>query len=184
MIPVYLDPRQTRIALVGRGALAVRRLAWLRDGGAAPDVWSDAPSAELSAAAGEGLLPRLPPAGELGAYHAIWIADLFRAEAEPLAAAARAAGVLVNVEDVLPLCDFHTPAVVRRGKLALASGTGGASPAVARAARERLEQAFSTGWADALEEVAEARAALRARGAGFEELVDDARRRLVAHGLV
>ena len=43
MIPIYLDPSALKIALIGRGPLAVRRLHWLRDGGATPDVWSDAP---------------------------------------------------------------------------------------------------------------------------------------------
>ena len=81
-------------------------------------------------------------------------------------------------------CDFHTPAVVRRGKLTLTAGTGGASPAVARAAREQLEAAFPTDWSRALDEIAEARATLRAKGASFDALVDDARDRLAAHGLI
>jgi precorrin-2 dehydrogenase/sirohydrochlorin ferrochelatase len=183
MIPIYLDPAATRIALVGRGRLTVRRLAWLREGGANPDVWSDAPSIDLAAASPE-LSPRLPKQTDIEGYHAIWIADLEQEEAATLARWARAAGVLVNVEDVVPLCDFHTPAVVRRGKLTLTAGTGGASPAVARAARERLEEAFPKVWADALEEIAEARAVLRSDGAAFDALVADARARLAHHGLV
>jgi precorrin-2 dehydrogenase/sirohydrochlorin ferrochelatase len=91
---------------------------------------------------------------------------------------------LVNVEDVLPLSDFHTPAIVRRGRLTLTAGTGGASPAVARAARERLEDAFPEGWAEATEEIADARAALREQGASFDTLVADARGRLNQRGLV
>jgi precorrin-2 dehydrogenase/sirohydrochlorin ferrochelatase len=100
-----------------------------------------------------------------------------------VANAARSANVLVNVEDVLPLCDFHTPAVLRRGQLTLAAGTGGASPAVARAARERLEAAFPESWALALKEIAQSRAVLRQKGAGFDALVADARARLAEHGL-
>ena len=92
--------------------------------------------------------------------------------------------MLVNVEDQLALCDFHTPAVVRRGRLTLAAGTGGASPAVARAAREQLEAAFPPAWEAALDEIAVARRALRAQDASFDALVADARARLVQHGLV
>lgn len=178
MIPIYLDPATTRLALVGRGPLAARRLVWLRAGGAEPHVWSDAPNDELA-----GAYRGLPSGGEIAAYHAVWIAGLSHAEAEPLALGARAAGVLVNVEDDKPLCDFHTPAVVRRSRLVLAAGTGGASPAVARAARERLEHAFPERWGEALDEIAHARTALRKTKASFDLLVDDARRRLAHHGL-
>jgi precorrin-2 dehydrogenase/sirohydrochlorin ferrochelatase len=183
MIPLFLDPAQARIALVGRGALALRRLFWLKAGGAEVDVWSDDPSPELAAADGGALVRRLPKLAELERYHAVWIADLPAETAEVLANAARSARVLVNVEDVVALCDFHTPAIVRRGQLTLAAGTGGASPAVARAARERLEKAFPESWSEALDEIAESRAALRKQGAGFDALVADARARLSAHGL-
>jgi precorrin-2 dehydrogenase / sirohydrochlorin ferrochelatase len=183
MIPIYLDPAATRVAVIGRGALALRRVAWLRDAGASPDVWSDAPSIDLAAAAPD-LVHRLPSNEELAQYHAIWIADLTPSESKQLAEAARAISVLVNVEDVVALCDFHTPAVVRRGCLTLAAGTGGASPAVARAARERLEAAFPVAWESALEEIAQSRAALREHGASFDTLIADARQRLAHHGLV
>lgn len=183
MIPVFLDPAEVRVAVIGRGALAERRVQWLRDAGAEPDVFSDEPSAELVRLAGSGLRLNLPKTSELVFYKAIWIADLPRELAKPIASVARAVRVLVNVEDVPPLCDFHTPAVVRRGKLTLAAGTGGASPAVARAARERLEAAFPDTWAEALEDVAKARTELRERGAGFDELVSDARKRLAEHGI-
>lgn len=184
MIPIYLDPTSVRVALVGNGALAARRLAWLEEGGGSAEVWAPAPSSELLDVAGAHLTRGLPSDDDLLRYDVVWIADLPREDAARLAKRARAAKALVNVEDVVPLCDFHTPAVVRRGKLTLAAGTGGASPAVARAARERLEQAFPSAWEDALEEIARSRADLRARSASFETLVADARQRLAHHGLV
>lgn len=184
MIPIHLDPALARSAVIGRGDLAVRRLLWLREAGASPDVWSDQPSADLAALAAGKLEPRLPHAAELAGYHLLWIADLPPGAARALAEDARAARVLVNVEDVMPLCDFHTPSVVRRGALTLTAGTGGASPAVARAAREQLEAAFPETWAQALAEIARSRAVLRAQGARLEALVADARTRLVQHGLI
>lgn len=183
MIPLYLDPAAARIALIGRGEIAARRLAWLRAGGAEPDVWSDAPEPVFADAAGASLRRGLPDSASLCAYHALWVADLPREIAAPLADAARASATIINVEDVKPLCDFHTPAVVRRGRLTLAAGTGGASPAAAQAARRTLERAFPEAWGAALDEVAAARETLRAAGAGWGELGDDARRRLAAHGL-
>jgi precorrin-2 dehydrogenase/sirohydrochlorin ferrochelatase len=183
MIPIYLDPAAIRVAVIGRGALALGRIAWLRAAGATPDVWSDAPSAELAKDTPE-LVRRAPSPEELARYGAVWIADLAPAEAGRLTAAARDLGVLVNVEDIAELCDFHTPAVVRRGRLTLAAGTGGASPAVARAARERLEAAFPAAWEAALEEIAQSRQALRHRRASLETMIVDARQRLAQRGLI
>ncbi|MFT3728986.1 MAG: NAD(P)-dependent oxidoreductase [Terricaulis sp.] len=183
MIPIHIDPAHARIALIGRDDLTLRRLAWLQDAGAEPEVWSDAPSADLLSAAPK-LEFRLPGLGEIARYHALWIADLAPEEAAPLARAARDAHVLVNVEDQTALCDFHTPAIVRRGKLTISAGTGGASPAVARAVRERLEQAFPHGWRDAIEDIAEARAALRRSGVSMDALAADARERLRQRGLI
>lgn len=168
MIPIYLDPANTRIALIGQGPLADRRLRWLNDSGAEVDVWSET----------------LPSDPQLARYHVVWIVGLEAETTRRLADAARAARVLVNVEDNVPLCDFHTPALVRRGRLTLSVGTGGASPAAARAVRERLEVAFPETWGDALEEIAHAREALRAKGADTETLIADARERLHARDLI
>jgi precorrin-2 dehydrogenase/sirohydrochlorin ferrochelatase len=54
-------------------------------------------------------------------------------------AAARAAGALVNVVDHPELCDFTTPAVIDRGQVVAAVGTGGASPLLAALLRSDIE---------------------------------------------
>ncbi|MFT3810802.1 MAG: NAD(P)-dependent oxidoreductase [Micropepsaceae bacterium] len=184
MLPVMLDPTRTRIGLAGRGVLTLKRLEWFRRLGVTPEVFSDDPSPELAAAAGDLIRPRLPDPGDLVALDVLWIADLERHEAEDLFTQARAVKVLVNVEDDLPLCDFHTPSVVKRGRLVIAAGTGGASPAVASAVRARVEEAFPEGWADALEDIASARAQLRANGATAAEVTADAKDRLSAARLI
>jgi precorrin-2 dehydrogenase/sirohydrochlorin ferrochelatase len=81
------------------------------------------------------------------------------AERDTIARAARERGVLVNVMDDVPNCDFAAPAIVRRGDLVLAVGTGGRSPAVARKVREELEERFGPEWAEALAVIAEVRTA-------------------------
>jgi precorrin-2 dehydrogenase/sirohydrochlorin ferrochelatase len=79
------------------------------------------------------------------------------AEREAIAHAARDRGVLVNVMDDIPNCDFAAPAVVRRGELVVAISTGGRSPALARKLREELEQRFGVEWAELLEVLREVR---------------------------
>jgi precorrin-2 dehydrogenase/sirohydrochlorin ferrochelatase len=59
--------------------------------------------------------------------------------AEAAAAAARAAHVPVNVADRPQLCDFTTPAVIDRGEVVAAIGTGGASPMLATLLRHDIE---------------------------------------------
>jgi siroheme synthase-like protein len=184
MIPVMLDPARLRIGLAGRGALAQKRLHWFRSLGAEPELYSDTPDGPFAIEAGDRLMPRLPDSGDLAALDLLWIADLETNAAAALATHARRAKVLVNVEDVLAFCDFHTPAVVKRGRLVLAAGTGGASPAVAAAVRGKLEDAFPMGWDTALEDIAAARLRLREGGAQPAEVAADARARLAAAKLI
>jgi siroheme synthase-like protein len=54
-------------------------------------------------------------------------------------AAARGARVPVNVTDRPELCDFTTPAVIDRGEVVAAIGTGGASPMLATLLRHDIE---------------------------------------------
>lgn len=61
------------------------------------------------------------------------------------AAAARAAGCLVNAIDRPALSDFTTPAVVDRGEVVVAIGTGGAAPMMAALLRNDLETRIPAG---------------------------------------
>lgn len=165
MIPVALDPARVRIALVGQGPLAKRRLAQLLDGGASPVAFSPDADAEIATLAGDRLVRSLPSAEDLAAVQLLFVAGVEDAVAGDLARRARDRGILVNVEDVIPLCDFHAPSVVRRGDLLLTVSTGGKSPALAQMVRERLEALFPASWAERLAEIAALRDRLRAEGA-------------------
>ena len=183
MIPIVVDPRQTAMALIGRGHAAERRLELLLAGGAEQiAVFSDAPSARLAELAADWLSRRLPGAGELARFALLWIADLPIAEAAPLARAARAGGCLVNVEDVVAFCDFHNPSQLRRGDLLLTVSTAGKSPGLAARIRAQLADAFGPEWAERLERIGHKRRAWRREARSLEELARLTNATIDAHG--
>ena len=183
MIPIVVDPKQSAMALIGRGQAAERRLELLLAGGAEQlAVFSDAPSPHLAELAAHRLRRRLPSAAELARFALLWIADLPIAEAAPLARAARAGGCLVNVEDVVAFCDFHNPSQVRRGDLLLTVSTAGKSPGLAARIRAQLARAFGPEWAERLERIGEKRTAWRREEHSLEDLARLTNATIDAHG--
>lgn len=171
MIPIVIDPKMTSMALIGRGEVAARRLALLDEAGAsALSVFSDAPEEDFSTAAGERLQRRLPKPDELASFSIVWVADLPLDLAMPLAKQVRAQGVLVNVEDVKPYCDFHNPAVVRRGDLLLTVSTNGQSPGLAVRIKRQLASMFGPEWSERLGTVGRKRDAWKRRERPLAEL--------------
>ncbi len=153
LLPVVLGGSNVRVGLSGRGDGLKRRLDMLAKAGVQPTIIGATASAE-----------------EIAGVSLLLIAGLDEAEAATLADAARSAGVLVNVEDIPALCDFHIPAQIRRGDLLLTISTGGRSPGLARILREQLENLFGPEWGNTLERIASARQQWRAQGLSPDEV--------------
>ena len=147
MLPLVLSPSRLRAGLIGQGDARDRRAALLAEAGVEAR-----------------LLPPDAPDALLEPLQVLFVAGLDEGASRDLAARARALKVLVNVEDNLPLCDFHVPAIVRRGDLLLTASTGGQVPGLARALREGLAQQFGPEWTVRLKELGLIRAKLRAEG--------------------
>ena len=150
MLPIVLATDNVRIGLAGAGESHARRSALLAAGG-------------LEAAP-------VAPGGPLPDIQVLFIAGLDAPAAAALAARARAARILVNTEDMPELCDFHVPAIVRRGDLVLTASTGGQAPGLARRLREWLSERFGPEWQLHMEEVSAARAGWRADGLQPDEV--------------
>jgi len=165
MLPVVLTPAYVCAALVGAGPLAVKRLALLRDAGFAPPVFTPADDAVIGEAAGDALIRRMPTQEELKNFNVVFVAGLAAEIARPLAEQVRDLGRLVSVEDDVPYCDIHTPAIVRRGDLLIAVSSGGRGPGLARLLRQRLEALFPPEWAERLQILGDLRTRLRSQGA-------------------
>lgn len=84
-------------------------------------------------------------------------------------------GIICNVVDDPPHCDFFYPAVVRRGRFQIAISTGGLSPALAQRVRKQLEEEFPPVYEDWLEQLGRKRTAL------FEQVGDPELRRRLIH---
>jgi precorrin-2 dehydrogenase/sirohydrochlorin ferrochelatase len=153
MLPLVLNPVNIKAGLAGRGPERERRAALLAEAGVEARLLPDNASDEI-----------------LASLQLLFVAGLPEGAARDLATRARALGVLVNVEDRLPLCDFHVPAIVRRGDLLLTASTGGQVPGLARALRECLADQFGPEWTERLKELGRARAKWRAEGLSPREV--------------
>jgi len=161
--PVFLDLTGRRAVVIGSLALRERKDVALRDAGAVVEVFANG---------------AWTPSDLDGAFIVVASSD-DATERDAIADAARERGALVNVMDDVPNCDFAAPAIVRRGDLAIAIGTGGRSPAIAREVREELEERYGPEWGEVLEIVGEVRAEtvaelpdLRVRAARWHRALD------------
>ncbi|MBV9655747.1 MAG: siroheme synthase CysG, partial [Acetobacteraceae bacterium] len=149
--PIFLRMDGARVLVVGEGDEAVAKARLLLSSGAAITVVSPHPAcADLRNLADErriSLQERPFAAADLDGARLCVVALEDEAETAPVAAAARAAGVLVNAVDKPAHCDFIVPAIVDRAPVTVAIGTGGAAPALARDLRARVEAAVPPGTA-------------------------------------
>jgi siroheme synthase-like protein len=122
--PAYFPLAGRRVVIAGRGEAADNK-ARLFDGSPATVVRVDGHAAFL-------------PGTYAGAVLA-FVAGEDEVFLQAAASAARAARVLVNVVDKPAMSDFNTPAVIDRGEVVAAVGTGGGSPTLATKLRNDIE---------------------------------------------
>ena len=142
-LPVFLDLQAGPVLLVGGGELARAKLRVLSAAGArirwfATDGNHDLSGLDAGEVARIELAAGDPLAADLDGVIAVLCAgagDIGVA----MSARAKAAGLPVNVMDDLAHSTFIFPAIVDRGDVVVAVGTGGTSPVVARRVRERIE---------------------------------------------
>jgi precorrin-2 dehydrogenase/sirohydrochlorin ferrochelatase len=183
MLPLTLTLRDWPVFVLGRGPAAMRRLSQVRESGAVDiRVFSPAADAETARAAGDRLVNRWPDGEEWREARLAFIAGEDEAQSRTLAEAARAARVLVNVEDMPALCDFYVPSLVRRGDLLLTVATGGRSPGLSQAIRQDLESRYGPEWAGRLEEIAARRQDWRAAGHDMKTVAAKTKQYLLEKG--
>jgi len=168
--PIFVDLQGVPVVVIGAGAVAERKVSALLEAGARVTVVAPDVSSAIEGWASEGRLrlERRPyQAGDLHgarlAYAATGTDEVSRAVRNE----AREVGIWLNAVDQPDLCDFITPAVVRRGDLTLAISTNGRAPGLAKSIREQLEGHFHEDYGAVVEQAAAERDRLRAAAKGI-----------------
>jgi uroporphyrin-III C-methyltransferase / precorrin-2 dehydrogenase / sirohydrochlorin ferrochelatase len=172
-LPLFFSLQGKRAVIAGGSPAAAWKAELLLATGARVDVCATDPCAELVQLAADHR------GGNIVLHRRAWTAaDLPGAAlavgdcrdddaAARFAAAARHAGVPVNVIDKPAHCDFSFGAIVNRSPLVIGISTDGAAPVFARAIRGRLEALLPRGFARWTVAAAAWRAAVQAWGLSF-----------------
>jgi siroheme synthase-like protein len=169
--PVFLEVRGRRCIVVGGGREAREKAASLADLGARVVVTATRheATAELATRAHVELRTGpFDPALLDGAFLVISACE-DRVERRRVAGIARESGALVSAVDENDLCDWAAPAILRRGGLTVALGTGGVAPALAVRLRDRLAEALGPELGTLLELFGEVRPRIMASGRPFAD---------------
>jgi siroheme synthase-like protein len=164
--PVFLHLAGRRCVVIGGGTVGQRKVEGLLESGANVAVISPRLTEGLERLVREGVVQHIAREYQTGDLVDI---DLAFATTDDGALNARIYGdardngVWINAADDPSHCDFILPAVIRRGDLIVGVSTGGASPALARAIREDLEEYLTDDFERIVRVAAEVRRELRQR---------------------
>jgi len=143
--PIHLNLKGRPVLVVGAGSVAVRKVREFLTAGAEVRVVAPRIHPRLKALSQRGRIDvrkRNYRTGDLRGVSVACAATDDPGLQRRIRGEADQRRVLLNVADQPELCDFILPARVRRGDFLLTVSTGGASPALARMIRLRLEKEF------------------------------------------
>ena len=152
-LPAFFALNGKRAVVAGGGPAATWKAELLSAAGAKVEVFALQPGEDMLA------LASAPPNGAITVQRRDWSADDFSGAAiavadcpndktaAQFAAAARNAGVPVNVIDRPAFCDFSFGAIVNRSPLVIGISTEGASPVFGQAIRAKIEALIPQGFA-------------------------------------
>lgn len=156
--PAFVDLVGRSCVVVGGGKIAARKVADLLKAEARVTVVAPEPVGAITKLAERGKLTLKPrkfrKADVARAFLVIAATDDHGVNRR----VAEASPCLVNVVDTPEFCNFIVPSSVRQGPLTVAISTSGASPAMARAIRQEMEDSFGPAFGQYLGALARLRA--------------------------
>jgi len=165
---MFLKLEGRNCLVLGAGSVGEQKIRSLLDCGAHLRVVAPAASAAVREWAQGGLLTWLQREFESSDLDGVYLVVAATSDVEvnhAIYVESNARGILCNVVDDPPYCDFYYPALVRRGHLQIAISTAGLSPALAQRIRKQLEAEFPPAYAGWVEELGSTREQLfSARG--------------------
>ena len=141
-LPIFMNMRGRRAAVIGGGDVSARKCALLRAAGARITVTAPALCTTLAAQVERGEIEWVQAAYTPKALDDVDIvvaATNDRPVNAEVSCDAQRRHLPVNVVDDPELCSFIMPAIVDRSPLIVAVSTGGSAPVLARLVRARLE---------------------------------------------
>ncbi|WNJ95213.1 NAD(P)-dependent oxidoreductase [Vibrio ruber] len=141
--PLFMDLTDKAVLVVGGGEVASRKTEALVKAGARVTILSPEISATLRTLWQDDVIQWIQQCYDSAFltrnYVQVWATTDHASLNHQIYADAKLLGLLVNVVDDQPYCDFITPAMIDRGAIQVAISSGGASPVLARNIRESIE---------------------------------------------
>lgn len=179
-LPIAVDLEGRSCVVVGGGSIAARKIELLLQAGAwvrvvAPEVCDEV--AAWAASEPRLSIERRPyrPGDLRGAVLVFAATDRLEVQVG-VAAEAAERHIWLNSVDDPERCSFLMPAIVERGPLTVAVGTGGASPALARRVRDEIAARVGVEYGEAAAYLGTLRRRFRAGAArqrAFAQLLDE-----------
>lgn len=172
-LPISLDVRTLDVFVVGNEGAAMRVAALDERGAGRVYIFAESPPEDLAPLVGDRLIRRWPTEADFVELkpRLLFVTDLPVDHAARLRTWAHDVGAFVHVQDKVLLCDFHMPAILRRGVLQVSVSTGGEAPGLSRILRDYIgEHAVGPEWVQRVEEFGIERRALKKKGLSFQDL--------------
>ncbi len=143
--PVFLDVSKKNVLVIGGGTVALRKILSLLKCGASVSVASIKFHPRILALEAKGKIvihkKKFSPE-QLNHKNLVFCATDNHELNQKVAQVCFERGLWVNVVDNPSLCSFIVPSTVNRGEVVFAISTGGASPALAKYLRKKIEKSF------------------------------------------
>ena len=169
--PIFLDLDEVPVLVVGGGRIGARKADALAAAGARVRLVASEVGGTVDREAMWEVREHPFEAADLEGIRLVVTATGDVETDRAISAAARERGIWTNAADQPVDCEFILPAIVRAGRVTGAISTDGASPALAKALRDRLADVVDERAARAADVLAAERAEVQ-RGGGSTEDVD------------